>query len=158
MSITANFLSAEASKEEEKEDASAFLKGGHVWLLAFGTGGMVANIYHIQPLLSTVAADFHISVSMVGLVALLSQLGTGLGMLLFVPLGDIKERRSLIVRLAIAGSKFLAFMATAHGFWWLALASFGVGLTGSTVHVIIRYAAVLGLIIQFSTRKVACES
>src|SRR5258708_12435027 len=32
-------------------------------------------------------------------------------------------------------------MATAHGFWWLALASLGVGLTGSTVHVIIPYAA-----------------
>jgi predicted MFS family arabinose efflux permease len=141
MSITAKVLSAEASREEEKEDASTFLKGGHVWLLAFGTGGMVANIYYIQPLLSTIAADFRISLSMVGLVALLSQLGTALGMLLFVPLGDIKERRSLMVRLAIAASLCLAFMATAHGFWWLALASFGVGLTGSIVHVIIPYAA-----------------
>jgi predicted MFS family arabinose efflux permease len=130
MSITAKVLSAETSREEEKEDASTFLKGGHVWLLAFGTGGMVANIYDIQPLLSTIAADFRISVSMVGLVALLGQLGTALGMLLFVPLGDIKERRSLMVRLAIASSLCLAFMASAHGFWWLVLASFGVGLTG----------------------------
>jgi predicted MFS family arabinose efflux permease len=125
----------------ETKDSGAFLKRHHVWLLAFGTGGMVANIYYIQPLLSTIAADFQISVSMVGVVALLSQLGSAMGMLLFVPLGDTKERRSLIVRLAIVASLFLAFMATAHGFWWLALASFGVGLTGSTVHVIIPYAA-----------------
>jgi len=64
-----------------------------------------------------------------------------LGMLVFVPLGDTKERRSLMVRLAIAASLCLTFMATAHGFWWLALASFGVGLTGAIVHVIIPYAA-----------------
>jgi predicted MFS family arabinose efflux permease len=141
MSITATVLSAGAHTEEENKDAPAFLKRRHVWLLSFGTGGMVANIYYIQPLLSTIAADFRISVAMVGVVAMLSQLGTALGMLLFVPLGDTKQRRSLMVRLAIAASLFLAFMATAHGFWWLALASFGVGLTGSTVHVIIPYAA-----------------
>jgi predicted MFS family arabinose efflux permease len=136
MSITATVLNAGASTEEEKKDAPAFLKRRHVWLLSFGTGGMVANIYYIQPLLSTIAADFRISVAMVGVVAMLSQLGTA-----FVPLGDTKERRSLMVRLAIAASLCLTFMASAHGFWWLALASFGVGLTGSIVHVIIPYAA-----------------
>src|SRR5258708_4642467 len=140
MSITATVLSPGASAEEQK-DASTFLKRRHVWLLAFGTGGMVANIYYIQPLLSTIAADFRISVSMVGVVAMVSQLGTALGMLVFVPLGDTKERRNLMVRLAIAASLCLTFMATAHGFWWLALASFGVGLTGAIVHVIIPYAA-----------------
>jgi predicted MFS family arabinose efflux permease len=141
MSVPATVLRTKASTEGENEGASTFLKRRHVWLLALGTGGMVANIYYIQPLLSTIAADFHISVSMVGVVAMVSQLGTALGMLVFVPLGDTKERRSLMVRLAIAASLCLTFMAIAHGFWWLALASFGVGLTGSTVHVIIPYAA-----------------
>ena len=139
-SVSAKDMSG-AGTEEQREDALTFLKGHHVWLLAFGTGGMVANIYYIQPLLSTIAAAFRITVSMVGVVAMLSQLGTALGMLVFVPLGDTKERRSLMVRLAIVASLCLTFMATAHGFWWLAFASFGVGLTGSTVHVIIPYAA-----------------
>ncbi len=59
-----------------------------IWLMAFGTGGIVANIYYIQPLLASIAATFRISVAQVGAVAMLSQLGTALGMLLFVPLGD----------------------------------------------------------------------
>ena len=66
----------------------------HVWLMAFSVGAVVANMYYIQPLLSTIAATFHISVPKVGSVAMLTQLGGALGMLVFVPLGDTKERRS----------------------------------------------------------------
>jgi predicted MFS family arabinose efflux permease len=88
MSITATVLSAGASTEEEKTDAPTFLKRRHVWLLSFGTGGMVANIYYIQPLLSTIAADFRISAAMVGVVAMVSQLGTALGMLVFGAFGN----------------------------------------------------------------------
>ncbi len=106
---------------------------------------MVANIYYSQPLLSAIASDFRISVSAVGTVAMLSQLGTAFGMFAFVPLGDTKERRSLIVRLVLAASLTLILMATVRNFWWLALASFGVGLTGSVVHVIVPYAAHLAL-------------
>jgi predicted MFS family arabinose efflux permease len=109
--------------------------------MAFGTGGMVANIYYIQPLLASIAAAFRISVAQVGGVAMLSQLGTALGMLLFVPLGDTKERRRLIVSLALASSACLVLMATARAFWWLVLASFGIGLTAAAVHVIVPYAA-----------------
>ncbi len=102
---------------------------------------MVANIYYIQPLLSAIASDFHISAATVGTIAMLSQLGTALGMFLFVPLGDTKERRGLIVRLVLAACVGLILLATARNVWWLALGSFAVGLTGSIVHVIVPYAA-----------------
>jgi predicted MFS family arabinose efflux permease len=121
------------------------LTGLQVSLLAFGAGAMVANIYYIQPLLSAIASNFHISVATVGSIAMLSQLGTALGMFVFVPLGDIKERRGLIVRLTALASLSLILMATAHYFWWLAAASFAVGLTGSVVHVIVPYAAHLSV-------------
>lgn len=117
------------------------LRRQDVWLMAFGTGGIVANIYYIQPLLASIAASFHISVAEVGSVAMLSQLGTALGMLLFVPLGDTRERRNLIVCLALAASVCLVLMATARNLWWLVLASFGIGLTAAAVHVIVPYAA-----------------
>jgi len=117
------------------------IEPGHVWLMAFSTGAIVANIYYIQPLLSAIAATFHISVSRVGAVAMLSQFGTALGMLLFVPLGDTKERRKLIVCLLIAASACLLLMANARTFLWLAVASFGIGVTGATVHVIVPFAA-----------------
>ena len=109
--------------------------------MAFSVGAVVANIYYIQPLLATIAAAFHISVPKVGTVAMLTQFGAALGMLVFVPLGDTKERRRLIVSLLIAESICLAAMASAQNFAWLALASFGIGVTTATVHVIVPFAA-----------------
>src|SRR5436305_3889881 len=126
-------------------DEEPGLSSLQVSLLAFGAGAMVANIYYSQPLLSAIASDFRISVSAVGTVAMLSQLGTALGMFAFVPMGDTKERRSLIVRLVLGASLTLIVMATVRNFWWLSLACCGVGLTGSVVHVIVPYAAHLAL-------------
>lgn len=112
----------------------------HVWLMAFSVGAVVANIYYIQPLLATIANSFHISVTQVGAVAMVTQFGGALGMLIFVPLGDTKERRRLIVSLLIAQSICLALMASAQNLAWLALASFGIGITTATVHVIVPFA------------------
>jgi predicted MFS family arabinose efflux permease len=109
--------------------------------MAFSTGAIVANIYYIQPLLSAIATTFHISVPRVGMVAMLTQLGTALGMLLFVPLGDTKERRTLIMWLLAGESVCLMLMASAQNFVWLALASFGIGMAAATVHVIVPFAA-----------------
>jgi len=109
--------------------------------MAFSVGAIVANIYYIQPLLATIAAAFRISVPKVGMVAMLTQFGAALGMLMFVPLGDTKERRQLIVSLLIAESVCLVAMASAQNFVWLALASFGIGITTATVHVIVPFAA-----------------
>src|SRR5215510_7343772 len=84
-----------------------------VWLLAFSTGCVVANIYYVQPLLADIALEFGLSVSRIGIVAMLAQMGTGLGMMFFVPLGDKYERRSLISTLLVAESIALAGMASA---------------------------------------------
>ncbi len=72
---------------------------------------------------------------------MLTQLGTALGMLFFVPLGDTKERRKLTVGLLIAESACLAAMASAQSFAWLALASLGIGIMAAAVHVIVPFAA-----------------
>lgn len=108
--------------------------------MAFSVGAVVANIYYIQPLLATIAATFRISVPQVGIVAMLTQFGAALGMVLFVPLGDTKERRRLIMCLLVAESLCLAAMASAQNFAWLALASLGIGITTATVHVIVPFA------------------
>jgi predicted MFS family arabinose efflux permease len=94
-----------------------------------------------KPLLSLIASTFGLSATNAGIIAMLSQLGTALGILCFVPLGDTKERRSLIVRLLFVACVCLLAMATARGLWWLVVASFGIGLTAATVHVIVPYAA-----------------
>jgi predicted MFS family arabinose efflux permease len=125
----------------EQDAPPGEISPAHVRLMAFSTGAIVANIYYIQPLLSAIARDFRISVPSVGTVAMLTQLGAAAGMLCFVPLGDTRERRGLIVSLLIAVSVCLALMATARTYAWLALASFGIGMAASTVHVIVPFAA-----------------
>jgi predicted MFS family arabinose efflux permease len=111
--------------------------------MAFSVGAIVANLYYIQPLLSAISTDFHISVPRVGLIAMLTQLGAALGMFFFVPLGDTKERRRLIVSLLLVESVFLGLMASSRSYVWLALASLGIGVAGSTVHLIVPFAAQL---------------
>ena len=112
-----------------------------VWLLALSTGCIVANIYYVQPLLADIARDFGLSVAQIGIVAMLTQIGTGLGMLFFVPLGDKYERRTLISTLLVGESLALAFVASAHNVVWLNVACFCVGAAAATVHVIVPLAA-----------------
>jgi predicted MFS family arabinose efflux permease len=126
---------------QQPDSSNVPLKTEHIVLMAIGTGSIVANIYYIQPLLSLIASHFAISATSAGTIAMLSQLGTALGMFFFVPLGDTKERRGLIVKLLLAACICLVAMATARNLWWLATASFGIGLTAATVHVIVPYAA-----------------
>jgi predicted MFS family arabinose efflux permease len=112
-----------------------------VWLLAISTGCIVANIYYAQPLLADIAREFGLSVPKVGAVFMLTQIGMGTGMLVFVPLGDKYERRSLISTLLVAASVALAFTASAPNVVWLSVAGFAVGATASTVQVIVPFAA-----------------
>jgi len=112
-----------------------------VGLLAFTVGTIVANIYYAQPLLAEMADHFGVSISRIGFVAMLSQMGTATGMFLFVPLGDNHERRSLITTLLLAAFVSLCCMATAQNILWLEIAAFAVGATASTVHVVVPLAA-----------------
>jgi predicted MFS family arabinose efflux permease len=114
---------------------------GIIWLLAISTGCIVANIYYAQPLLADIAREFGLSVPQVGAVFMLTQIGMGTGMLIFVPLGDKYERRTLISTLLVAASVALAFTASSPNVVWLSMASFVVGLTASTVQVIVPFAA-----------------
>src|SRR5271154_4857364 len=65
-----------------------------VWFMAISTGLVVANIYYAQPLLAEIARAFSLSVTQAG----------ALGMLLFVPQGDTRERRSFIIALLLAST------------------------------------------------------
>jgi predicted MFS family arabinose efflux permease len=112
-----------------------------VWLLALSTGCVVANIYYIQPLLADMAREFGLSIAQIGSVAMLAQIGTGLGMLFFVPLGDKYERRALISLLMLAEAITMALTALARNAIWLAVAAFFVGVWTSCVHVIVPLSA-----------------
>src|SRR3954469_14689362 len=112
-----------------------------VWLLALCTGCVVANIYYVQPLLADIAREFGLSIARIGVGAMLAPVGTGLGMLFFVPLGDKYERRMLISLLMVAEAITMAFAASARNIIWLSVAAFFIGVWTSCVHVIVPLSA-----------------
>ena len=109
-----------------------------VWLLAAGCGIGVANIYYNQPLLAQMSATFSAGT---GFLPTYTQVGAGLGMFLFVPLGDMRERRWLICAVSLAEAVACIFTAIAPSLPFLATASFLVGIMGVTPHLILPFAA-----------------
>ncbi|GAA3437223.1 MFS transporter [Kutzneria kofuensis] len=87
-----------------------------------------SNIYLIQPVLGQVAADLRIGEGTAGIVPTATQLGYAAGILLLVPLGDIRNRRPLILSMMAATTLALAGAALAPSVGWLAAAGFAIGL------------------------------
>jgi predicted MFS family arabinose efflux permease len=111
-------------------------------LFAVACGLAVANVYYAQPLLDTIADEFGISHATVGLVITVTQIGYGLGLLLVVPLGDILDRRRLIVGQSLLS--VLALLVVAAPTATVLLAGMAaVGLLAVVTQVLVAYAASL---------------
>jgi predicted MFS family arabinose efflux permease len=113
------------------------LSRGMVGLMAAASGITVANIYYNQPLLSVFSGYFHVAAWKSGLVATAAQVGYGLGLLFFVPLGDLLERRKLIVFLINSCAICLLAAALAPNLPFLIVAQLLVGLTAISAQVLI---------------------
>jgi predicted MFS family arabinose efflux permease len=112
-----------------------------IWLLTIATGASVANLYYNQPLLSDIARTFHASSRAAGAIATLTQAGYAVGLLLFVPLGDVVERRRLIITLlcCVAGALLLAALGPTLGI--VAGAGFAIGVTTVVPQLLLPFAA-----------------
>ena len=96
-----------------------------VVLLAAATGLAVASNYYVQPLLARLQTDLHLHGATAGLIVTVGQFGYVVGLIFVLPLGDLFERRRLIVVLAVgtalalvgfALSRSTAEVMTAGGF------------------------------------------
>ncbi len=114
-----------------------------VWMMAVTSGAAVANLYYNQPLLAVIAQSFHVSAHQVGLIPMLTQLGYALGLLLFVPLGDLMERRRLIVTMLVATALAMGVAAVSPNITWLVVASLVIGMTTIVAQLIVPFAAQL---------------
>ena len=112
-----------------------------IWLLTIATGASVANLYYNQPLLSDIAHSFHATSRAAGTIATLTQAGYAVGLLLFVPLGDVVERRRLIVTLLCCVTGALLLAAAGPTLGVVAGASFAIGVTTVVPQLILPFAA-----------------
>lgn len=112
-------------------------------VFAIACGLVAANIYYAQPMLETIARQFHASSATVGQIVTLSQLGFAVGLLLLVPLGDLLDRRRLIAAtLALAVAALIA-MALAPALPVLLGAALVIGLTSVVAQILVPFAATL---------------
>jgi len=112
-------------------------------LLAIASGVAVANIYYAQPLLDQIGRDLGVGPAGLGLVTTVTQVGYLLGLILIVPLGDLINRRALIVVGCVIAAAALVGVAVSPQPLMFLIASGVVGLASVVQQVIIAYAAVL---------------
>lgn len=112
-------------------------------LLAATCALAVANVYFAQPLLDSMAESLGVASGMIGVVITATQAGYAVGLLLIVPLGDIVNRKRMILSQLLLCAIALVAVGAAQA--WLALlaAMIVVGLTAVVVQVVMAYAASL---------------
>lgn len=126
-----------------KNNSDASTPMGVLMLLAICAGLGVANVYYLQPGLSLVQSDFGITPEQVGWLPTATQLSYALGMLLLAPLGDIIQRRKLILIKATLLVIALIVAWASGSIGSLIIASVFVGLLGSIGQDFIPAAAQL---------------
>lgn len=112
-------------------------------LFSVACGLAVANVYYAQPLLDTLADEFGITHAAVGLVITVTQIGYGLGLLFVVPLGDLLDRRRLIVGQSLLSALALLVIAFAPTGAVLLAGMGAAGLLAVVTQVLVAYAAIL---------------
>src|ERR1700674_4309313 len=73
----------------------------------------VSTMYYNQPLLLEMGHTYGVTAGRTGFVAVATQIGYAVGMLLFVPLGDLLERPSLMMKMYAAVAFALLLVAAA---------------------------------------------
>ncbi len=117
------------------------MRSARVLFMAAATGASVANLYYNQPLLTLMAKSFHVSPGSVGMVTMLTQIGYATGLLLFVPLADLMERKKLVIGLFLSTAVALEFVAASTDFLVFLCANFILGAFTSVPQVIVPLAA-----------------
>lgn len=124
-------------------DVHTPLSRWQVLLMAFATGVAVASNYYAQPLLHTIAGEFGVSFGRAGMLVTAAQLSYGVGVVLLVPLGDMFERRRLIVVMSLLSASGLVVSALSHQFAWLLVGTAITGLFSVVAQVLVPFAATL---------------
>jgi len=114
-----------------------------VWLMATAIGGAVASNYYVQPLLDSIAAEYAVSYTSVGIIVTVAQIGYGAGLLLLVPLGDKLEKRNLICIMTLISASGLLISGLSPSLPFLLLGTAITALFSVVTQLLIPFGAQL---------------
>ncbi|KRW62078.1 MFS transporter [Pseudomonas sp. TTU2014-080ASC] len=103
----------------------------------------VANVYFAQPLLESMARDLSVTTAAIGVVVTATQIGYAAGLLLVVPLGDLLNRKRLILTQILLSAGTLCAVGLSPNLPALLTSLLLVGLLAVVVQVVVAYAAAL---------------
>lgn len=114
-------------------------------LLALACGMAVANVYFAHPLLGSIASEFSIEPSTIGIVITVTQICYALGLLLLVPLGDLYIQRRLIIvqMLLLVVALIVVGIAPTSIVFFIGVAI--VGLLATVTQTLVAYASTLAV-------------
>lgn len=119
------------------------LNSALVALMSIATGLSVACNYYVQPLLATIAQTFELSFHQAGFIVTTAQLGYAAGLLLLVPLGDMLERRGLIVIMSLLAAGGMVITALSGSLMMMLLGTVLTGLFSVVAQLLVPLAASL---------------
>jgi predicted MFS family arabinose efflux permease len=100
----------------------------------------VSTLYYNQPLLLEMGRTYGVTAGRTGFVAVAIQVGYAVGLLAFVPLGDVLERRSLMMKMYAAVAISLLLVAVAPSLNLLIAGSVLIGMFASVTHIALPIA------------------
>jgi predicted MFS family arabinose efflux permease len=112
-------------------------------LFAAACGMAVASIYFAQPLLDSLAREFGLRHSSIGIVITVTQLCYALGLFLLVPLGDLLNRRRLILCHMLLSVLALTVVGTAPAASILLAGMAVIGFLAVVTQTLVAYASIL---------------
>lgn len=121
--------------------ATPVLPQGTLLLMATACGLCAGANYFNQPLLHSIAIDLGISEARASLTVTMAQVSYALGLLLLVPLGDMLERRRLVLGLMLLAALGMLASGMAHSFALLAAGTLMTGLFSVAAQVLVPMAA-----------------
>ncbi|WP_422777033.1 MFS transporter [Pseudomonas mediterranea] len=122
---------------------AATLSRHQTFLFAITCAMAVANVYFAQPLLESMATSLSVQPGTVGVVVTATQVGYAVGLLFIVPLGDLLNRKKLILTQLLLSAVALCAVGLAQSWGMLLGAMVLVGLMAVVVQALVAYAATL---------------